>query len=107
MPTVQDLSPIQWFSLLVILGVIVQELYYIYLVPSKRLLSWVMIFWMLHGAIYYICIFMDVNLTVTTMSYVTWSSILRLHGYLTIFGITFYRILLAKLPTKERRTSIL
>ena len=94
-----DMSPIQWLSLLTILVIIFEELYYAKLVPNKRLLTWVMISWLMHGVIYYGCIILDVSFYGSS-PYSTWSSILRFHGYLVIAGVTYYRIQLTKLPTK-------
>jgi hypothetical protein len=99
--TPSDMTPIQWVSVFTILVIIIGELYYSRLVPIKKLLTWVMIFWMTHGLIYYSCIILDVALCGYN-PYLTWSSILRLHGYLTIAGVTYYRISLTKLPKKEK-----
>lgn len=90
--TGSDNYPIQIVSLGVIVATIVFIIWQIKLQPRK--LNWFlpMLFWISHGLLFYLTLTVErFGLVELSLSYTEWSSILRLHGYLTILAIEVTR----------------
>lgn len=93
-PIAQGVEPIQVTSLIVVLAIILMEVLQMRQQPNKLYWFIPLLAWMIHGLFFYIILFMDregLILPPIDPSYTVWSSILRLHGYLTIFIIEYNR----------------
>lgn len=94
-PIAAQVEPIQIVTMMVILATIIVI---ITQVRNRRDWLWIPCFaWVLHGILFYICLTIDragwLRLDVT---YTTWSSVLRLHGFVTALGTELVRLYISK-----------
>lgn len=96
-PIAPGTEPIQFVSMAVILVTMVFIFLQIWIDFQDDDPMWTlalpMLLWIIHSAIYYITLEADRSLFIPfDVQYTVWSSILRLHGYLTIGGYEGYRL---------------
>lgn len=93
-PIAAGVEPVQVFSLVVVFGIIVMEVLQMRQQPHNQYWFIPLLAWMIHGLIFYMVLFLDradlIPLPFNPI-YTEWSSILRLHGYLTIFAVEYNR----------------
>lgn len=97
-----QIEPIQWMSSIVVLGILI--VVYLQSRSRKSLEArlWLlpMAIWALHSLVFYSVLTIDrLGLAPLEISYTTWSSILRLHGYITVLGYEATRWYLQRTPT--------
>lgn len=84
------MSVIQVITLTVAIVVILVELAWMWKNKETRYLALPTIFWMLHIVAFYLTIALEVN--PDQINHTMWSSILRLHGILSILSYAVYRL---------------
>lgn len=93
-PIAAGIEPIQIISMIVVIAIIILEVLQMRQQPYNMYWFIPLLAWMIHGLIFYITLFLDragmIPLPINP-SYTEWSSILRLHGYLTIFIVEYNR----------------
>lgn len=93
-PIAQSVEPVQIFSMLVVLAIIIMEVLQMHQQPQNIYWFIPLLAWMIHGLIFYVVLFLDraglIPLPIDPV-YTSWSSVLRLHGYLTIFVVEYNR----------------
>lgn len=81
----------QWAALLFALIALVIEIIWANKYRAHWLMAVPMIIWLLHSVVYYLAIVL-IPPQYGVTNYSDWSSVLRLHGYMTIAMIGAYRI---------------
>ena len=88
------IEPVQIFSMIVVLAIIIMEILQMRQQPNNLYWFIPLLAWMIHGFIFYLILFLDRAGMIPPFinpSYTEWSSILRLHGYLTILAVEYNR----------------
>lgn len=85
-------EPIQYVSLVIILAVLIVLALEVRQAPKNWLWTVPMGMWIVHGLVFYVALFENrFGWIPFDISYTSWSSILRLHGYLTVLAIEITR----------------
>lgn len=84
------MSAIQWLSFIAVINIIWIEVVWMRKTPSRNLVSIPTLAWMVHAVVFYMALLVDPSRNYS--DYSTWSSILRLHGFITLLMLGIYKI---------------
>ncbi len=87
------MSEIQWFVFSIVVLSVIFEVRWIFRNKAHFLYSLPWLFLFTHSLIFYTSLIISpgVEVNIDDKFYAVWSSILRAHSYLTIFGFILYR----------------
>ena len=90
MTIAHNAEPIQWVSAGFILIALVFIALQVVQKRDRNVMLWLLpiAIWMIHGLLFYVTLFINRSVElIPGVSYTVWSSVLRLHGYITIASI--------------------